>query len=315
MQNKQLIESIDKLSHEFSEVEFQYLETDTKSQIKTHKWFGNPTDDIMMCVYKGTQIHEQFHKQDFFFFNYAYKGDYGAISYAQDNRVLIHEGECYIGQPSSGYALFGQSDCDIIIIGILIQKEVFFRTFLSILSSDNRLFRFFLEPQTDTASDNYIRLQICDTSPIRSLLEIMVNEYASRKEDTQNIIKPLALAVMMEIARQYKASKTEKQPESISDRIVAYIGTHYDTVTLKELSEHFSYHPNYISTMLHQNVGKPFSEILLSNRMERASALIKGTKLSIEEIALMLGYSNSSNFYKAFRQFYGVSPRNKTDKH
>ena len=27
------------------------------------------------------------------------------------------------------------------------------------------------------------------------------------------------------------------------------------------------------------------------------------------EIALMLGYSNSSNFYKAFREYYGVSPR------
>lgn len=43
--------------------------------------------------------------------------------------------------------------------------------------------------------------------------------------------------------------------------------------------------------------------------MERADILLKGTNLSIEEISLMLGYSNSSNFYKAFREYYHTSPR------
>ena len=59
----------------------------------------------MVCVHKGKQIHEMFHRQDFFFFNYAYKGSYGAFSYRYDNHITVHEGECYIGQPYAGYAL------------------------------------------------------------------------------------------------------------------------------------------------------------------------------------------------------------------
>lgn len=43
--------------------------------------------------------------------------------------------------------------------------------------------------------------------------------------------------------------------------------------------------------------------------MEKGAALLKETGLPIEEIALMLGYRNSSNFYKAFREYYGQSPR------
>ena len=70
-----------------------------------------------------------------------------------------------------------------------------------------------------------------------------------------------------------------------------------------------SYHPNYISTLLHREVGKSFSEILLEQRMERAVCLLRGTNLPVEEIASMLGYSNSSNFYKAFRKYYHQSPR------
>ena len=87
------------------------------------------------------------------------------------------------------------------------------------------------------------------------------------------------------------------------------MGEHFDTVTLKGIANHFSYHPNYISTLLHKEMGKSYSEILMEQRMERAIILLKGTNLPINEIALMLGYSNSSNFYKAFREYYHTSPR------
>lgn len=43
--------------------------------------------------------------------------------------------------------------------------------------------------------------------------------------------------------------------------------------------------------------------------MERAAALLKGTDLSIEDIAAMLGYSNNSNFYTAFKNYYHLPPR------
>ncbi len=43
----------------------------------------------------------------------------------------------------------------------------------------------------------------------------------------------------------------------------------------KDIAKHFSYHPNYISTLLHRETGKSFSKILLEQRMERAVSLLK----------------------------------------
>ncbi|MBR1670989.1 MAG: helix-turn-helix domain-containing protein [Butyrivibrio sp.] len=63
------------------------------------------------------------------------------------------------------------------------------------------------------------------------------------------------------------------------------------------VATHFNYHPNYISSLLHRETGRKFTEILLEKRMERAVLLMKHTTLSIEEISSMLGYSNHSNFY------------------
>lgn len=302
--------ALEKLGKQFAKRNWHYLDVPTGSPLeKSYAWPGSPEENIMICVHKGSDIQEMFHRQDFFFFNFAYRGDYGALSYKYDNHITIHENECYIGQPFAGYALSAHSKNDIIIIGILIQKETFFRVFLPVISSDMKLFHFFLDPQTNEYSEEFIHLHFDESCCVRTLLEMMVIEYANTQEDTQTILQPMVLTLLMLVARQYKQSCPVPKDERLSDKIVRYMGEHSDIVTLKDISKHFSYHPNYISTLLHREIGKSFSQILLEQRMERAVCLLKGTSLSVEEIATMLGYSNSSNFYKAFREYYHQSPR------
>lgn len=88
-----------------------------------------------------------------------------------------------------------------------------------------------------------------------------------------------------------------------------YISTHVDSVSLKQMAADLAYHPNYISNLIRQETGQSFSEIVTAHRMDRAASLLKGTDLSIEMIAGMLGYSNTSNFYKAFKKHFNTSPR------
>jgi AraC-like DNA-binding protein len=304
-----LQETLTRLGKAFDEIDWKYLEVPAGSpREKTQLWPGDESEEIMICVYKGKHINQLFHRQDYFFINYAYQGDYGALSYKYDNRITVHEGECYIGQPYAGYAPNGQSDDEMIIIGVLIQTDTFFRSFLHVLAADQKLFRFFLNPQINEYSDEFIHLKFGDTFFVRQLLELMVIEYGNSNETSQEVLKSLTLALLMQVARQYKLSFSE-QPDSLADKIVHYMLAHIDTVTLGTIAQEFSYHPNYISSFIHKELGKSFSEILLEQRMERAVALLKGTNLSIEEIATMLGYSNSSNFYKAFRGYYHTSPR------
>lgn len=306
-----LLESaIRHLGEQFAQRDWKYLDVPAGSpKEKTYAWPGSPEENIMICVHNGPDIRERFHRQNFFFFNFAYKGDYGAVSSTYDNHITIHENECYIGQPHAGYALSAHSEENIIIIGILIQKETFFQTFLPILSADANLFRFFLTPQINNYSDEFIHMRFEDSCCVRMLLDMMVIEYAHPKEDTQALLQPLVLTLFMLVARQYKRLNAVSSGTRLSDRIVRYMGEHMDTVTLKDIASSFAYHPNYISTLLRRDIGKSFSEILLELRMGRAVSLLNGTNLSIENIALMIGYRNSSNFYKAFREYYGKSPR------
>lgn len=305
-----LADAINKLAEYFNNIEWKFTNVSIlKPEEIVQLWPGDAREEIMICVFKGKRIDQAFHRQDYFFFNFAYKGNYGALSSSMHNRITVEEGECYIGQPHAGYAPNGESDEEIIIVGVLIQTEVFFKTFLHILSTDPNLFNFFLQPQRDAKSSKYIKLKFTDTYSVRHLLNLMILEYAEPKENTQDVLKALTLALLMLVARQYKQDNITTLENGLPEAILTYMGEHYDTVTLATVAEHFSYHPNYISTLLPKATGKTFSELLLSIRMDRAVALLKGTKLPISEIATLLGYNNSSNFYKAFREVYRISPR------
>ncbi|MDO4544581.1 MAG: AraC family transcriptional regulator [Bacillota bacterium] len=310
MEKAHLHGSVEHLKNEFLTLDWTYHDFPVGSQSeKMFRWPGPPDEEIMVVIHQSSGRQELFHRHDFFYFNYTYQGEYDSISFKYDNRITIRERELYAGQPFAGHALCVHDDKETTIIGVLIQKETFFRTFLPMLSANNKLFHFLLDPATNKFSDEFMHFKVEDNCNIRTLLEMMVIEYANKQDDTQTVLKPLALSLLTQVARQFIQSNQDSAGTSLAERMVQYISEHFDSVTLKDIAKHFSYHPNYVSTLLHREIGRSFSEILLEQRMDRAVILLKETNLSIEKIAALLGYSNSSNFYKAFKEYYKCSPR------
>ena len=43
--------------------------------------------------------------------------------------------------------------------------------------------------------------------------------------------------------------------------------------------------------------------------MRKAKLFLENTPLSNEKIAELLGYKNASNFYRAYKSYYGTTPR------
>lgn len=307
-----LRKSTDYLAEEFGRLDFTFhhYREDGHDYLK-NLWPGGSNESVMVCVYRGSKINEPFHRHDFIYFNYAYHNDYSALSDTDGNLIRIRQGECYIGQPFSGYALRSIPDTESTIVGVLIKKEAFFRDFMQTFSSDNTLFHFFLDPEYNRYADRYLHFSFGKNTEVKSLLDMMIIEYANRQEDTQQVLTSLATTLFLLVARTYRAVNSDSpDPDSAVSRIIRYITDHFSSVTLTELSEHFSYHPNYISSLLHKETGKTFSEILVEKRMEHALVLIKGTDLTNEEIAGLLGYSSTTNYYKAFQKYYGTTPRN-----
>ena len=56
-------------------------------------------------------------------------------------------------------------------------------------------------------------------------------------------------------------------------------------------------------------LGTSYTEILDDHRRDEALLLMEGADVSIDEVALRLGYSDAANFTRAFRRWTGKSPR------
>ncbi|WP_390609827.1 helix-turn-helix transcriptional regulator [Megasphaera elsdenii] len=309
--DKAVEESLAILGQEFFQLNWNFSpEPDSGSNELVSHWLGKEDEEVMVNVFQGRHLSEQFHRQDFFFIHFAYRGSYQALSAKYNNRITIREGDCYIGHPYSGYAAKVESDKECIIVGVLIRKDIFIWEFLSSLSADTAMLRFFLAPHKNRFAEEFVHMTLPAESPIWKLLGLMVVEYAHRTEFTQQIIKPLTMALSMYLSAEYK---WQSLPENgtLTDKILGHIETCSDTATLSSTARHFGYHPVYISRLLPQKTGKTFSELLLEVRMHKAKLLLNNTDLSIEKIATMLGYSNSSNFYKFFKSYYGHTPRKK----
>ena len=54
--------------------------------------------------------------------------------------------------------------------------------------------------------------------------------------------------------------------------------------------------------------GTTYAEVLDALRREMAAGLLHNHTLAIYEVAFLLGYSEPSTFYRAFRRWHGMSP-------
>ena len=310
MEPKQnLTQALDQLAAQFPHLHWNFRPDPSGTRVEyISQWLGEPDEDCMVCAFKGNHIHERFHRQDFFFFNFAYTGSYIALSAQSQHQVLMEEGDCYLGQPYSGYALRKNSPENCLIVGVLIKTTAFYRYYLSQLAADPALFHFFLEPKLNRYADGCLHFPLPPDSPVWQLLNLMILEYVNPKPDTQQILQSLALSLTFYIARAYH-QQHQDTPTSLTDQILAYMETHWDTVTLETLGKQFGFHPASMSRLIKQNTGQTFSQQLLHIRLTRAKLPLAQTQLPVEEIDQLSGYNDPSNFYRAYKKEYGETPR------
>ena len=308
MPQNELIQALDKMKQDFFEKDWGTYEIEHEGvENQIHGWPGRADEDIMIVAYQYSARSHILHRHDYFYFNYCYKGVHEYST--EKNKIVVSENDIYAGQPFVSHRHLPEKDDDGVLVCIFIRPELVYRTLLPYINTSESMTNFLIQPSTDKYSEESIHFNLKNDYNIRKLIEIMIIEYANPSENTQSILRSLTSATIMQIARKYSQQQDKPQSLSLSSQIIKYIGENDATVTLQDVATKFSYHPNYISSLLKKETGKSFSRILLEKRMAHALVLLQGTTLSIDAISAMLGYSNPSNFHKAFREYYGKSPR------
>lgn len=83
---------------------------------------------------------------------------------------------------------------------------------------------------------------------------------------------------------------------------------YYEDLSLKALSMDFNINSSYLGQLFIKEVGMSFSDYLNIEKNSKAKELILNTNMKINDIALKVGYVDTSYFYRKFKKYYGVSP-------
>ena len=91
--------------------------------------------------------------------------------------------------------------------------------------------------------------------------------------------------------------------------ILAYISTHFtEDLTNRSIAAQFHYHPNYVNQIIRALTGVPLHQYLLRLRIHRATELLLAGNLSIREVALQSGFSDTNYFTQYFKRKMGCTP-------
>ena len=129
-----------------------------------------------------------------------------------------------------------------------------------------------------------------------------MNNSTVRSQPSQLLTVLLAI-----LLRNFKKSQRANTSSKIVE-IYDYLHQNYQTANLMSAVAHFHYHPKYLSSLIHKQTGKTFRQILNEIKLQNAANFLAFSEYSVEQISELIGYQDTSYFYRIFKETYGLSP-------
>lgn len=91
---------------------------------------------------------------------------------------------------------------------------------------------------------------------------------------------------------------------------VNYIEQHYyEPITVEQIASSCNLNRSYFTRLFKKATQSSPQDFLIKYRMTKASEFLKVTNYSIGKISELVGYPNQLYFSKAFKSFFGISPK------
>lgn len=212
---------------------------------------------------------------------------------------ITHRLECTLSDVVQPHIHF-----DLIYDELSQEIEICFRDYCELTEKEKGLIRKDLFPNYDSNSPF---LQIPDFKKFTNLFFELIDLYEKSNNGFELLCKARMLELLQVLTENQKEVISEK-PSVISE-IKQFIDANYEQkISLEMLERQFHYSRFHIEKEFKKITGEPVMKYYNSLRLSAARQILKNC--SVTETAEKLGYSSVYAFSRAFKNEYGVSPRN-----
>ena len=139
-----------------------------------------------------------------------------------------------------------------------------------------------------------------------------VREEKEKRPGWETAVMGNTLMIFAHLKRAYlerSAGTMKAEKPELLDQIAAYIEKNYaQHITVSDLARQFYVSNSTISHLFKQKMGVSLYRYITQRRLIAAKSLIQRGEL-LENVGRKVGFVDYSTFYRAFRQEYGISPR------
>lgn len=117
------------------------------------------------------------------------------------------------------------------------------------------------------------------------------------------------LTLLRRAIRDTAAPPPAAEKPELLDQVMAYLEENLaQRITLPEIARQFFVSESTVSQLFRRRMGVSFHRYVTQRRLIAAKSLIEGGLL-LEDVGRRVGFADYSSFFRAFRQEYGISPR------
>lgn len=242
----------------------------------------------------------------------------GCTHYIADQELKMHEGDICIVAPNTMHAVSVFYD-DGIILNILIRISTFETVFFGTLTDNTVLSRFFNRVLYGSTIYPYLYFKAGHDQRLFNFIGYAYEEACGKGQYKKQMLNSIITGMFVMLLRNHEKKVIVPGLEPLDKDqnlfyILNYMQKHYDTVTLQEIAAFFNYSERKIQRLVISVTGINFSANILRLKMDQAGRLLMQSDMSVTAIAEKVGYTDSRNFRRLFKKYYGMTPTKYREK-
>ena len=300
--DKYYIESIKEIKarvkEEFENADefLEYLESDEKTAQAFFDYSGTkPYSFRIIPVRKSNELYVKkhtstqrpyYHSHAFYELIFVQSGKGAYFSYPQGEKIAISKGDVCLCAPGSINALARAAKKDV-VIKFVIPAELSKACF----------------PLSDLIENGEIKIFSDVGDKAASFLVNALKESGKSSKYCTEQQKAWLTLFFASITQEKEAVKGD-----VVQKFEKYVQSSLRTADLSGFAKFAGYNTDYAARLFKQATGKTFCAALTDLRLKRAKKLLKESDITVEGVALAVGFANASGLYKQFSASFGITP-------
>ena len=265
------------------------------------------TDDniIVLRKNKSKSFDEPAHTHDFIEIVYIISGECNHV--IDDKSYPVSGGSLLFINYGQTHAF--RVDSSMEYIDILLKPEAVSEKIINTNNAFEILsLTAFEDFRTADVSCPFVSFDGEDRRRVEHIINEMYYEQSKNHSGRDTVLKGYLSVLLAYIFR--RMLPVDGEHDNIMEDIIKYIESNLDKkLTLEHLATKCFYSPKYFSKAFKECSGITVTEYIQKKRIDEGCRLLAQTNLPIEDICSAVGYADDVRFYKYFKKYCGITPR------